>query len=100
MTIAADDIGAFEGAARFLVEQIGADPGQARELLAGAFAELEQSGLGADEVTRRARRIAESLPVTEGLQKAVAAAAGSTASPAIRMAAVSTLPPAYMREVY
>lgn len=96
MSLISSDIASFEGAARARVSTLlasGLDEDALRKLLG----ELESSALPANEVSRRARRIALLLP--PGAAAPLAAAAAES-GPAIRTALVGVLPPELQQSAY
>lgn len=99
MSLQEPDLAAFEKAVRAYVTQIAAAPEDAASLLAEMFHHLTSADLPVDELARRARRIAESLPAGRSVQLAAATAA-QDAGPAIRAAVVAVLPPDLQRTAY
>lgn len=99
MAFADDDLRSFEQALSALLDAVKEDPASTGDLIEEAFAELSSSDLPLDEVSRRARRIADGLPDEHAVRRASATAARRS-SPAVRAAVVGSLPAGMQRIVY
>ena len=96
MSLVSADVVAFESAARSRISDL-----LERDLdvavLSSLFAELETSSLPANEVSRRAGRIAQRLPERAG---APLAAVAAQSAPPVRAALIPLLPPSLQRSAY
>jgi hypothetical protein len=100
LNLTSNDLARFETAVADLVAAAEVNTGEAERLCAKAFEELREGGLADDEISRRARRIGESLRESQKPLLTALTSAARDAGPNIRSGVLAVLTPALRAELY